>query len=94
MADPHLPADLVAFLQGAKQPEYDPALCEAGAVTFLPLDELKVEFFPMTPDSPDDPHAGEYSSYLVAGVSLVASCDGYDPVGPLSPAFSFLRRGR
>ena len=74
---------MVAFLQRGKQPDYDPASCEAGAVTFLPLDKLQVEFFPMTPDSPDDPHAGEYGSYLVAGVSLVATCDGYDPVGLL-----------
>jgi len=83
MVDPNLPADLVAFLQRGKQPTFDPALCEAGAVTFLSLDKLRVEFFPMTPDSKDDPHAGEYGSYLVAGVSLVASCDGYDPVGLL-----------
>jgi hypothetical protein len=83
MADSKLPADLVAFLQRGKQPKYDPSLCEAGAITFLPLDKLRVEFFPMTPESPDDPHAGQYGSYLVAGVSLVASCKAYDPVGLL-----------
>ncbi len=37
----------------------------------------------MDPNGPDDPHAGEHGSYLVAGVSLVASCDNYDPVGLL-----------
>src|SRR5262245_39752566 len=89
MVDPILPADLVALLQEGKKPKYDPALCEAGAVTFLPLDQLKVEFFPMDPRGPDDPqgsddpHAGEHGSYLVKGVSLLASCDCYDPVGLL-----------
>ena len=83
MVDQNLPADLVAFLRSGKPLKYDPEACEAGAVELLPLDKLKVEFFPMTPDSPDDPHAGEYGSYLVAGVSLLGSCDGYDPVGLL-----------
>jgi hypothetical protein len=83
MVDPNLPAGLVAYLRRGKQPAYDAALCEAGTVTLLPLDKLKVEFFPMTPDSSDDPHAEESGSYLVAGVSLVASCKGYDPVGLL-----------
>jgi hypothetical protein len=83
MAELNLPADLVAFLRCGQQPEYDPTSCEAGAITLLPLDQLKVEFFPMTPDSPEDRHAGENGSYLVQGVSLVASCDGYDPVGLL-----------
>lgn len=83
MTDPNLPADLVAFLREGRQPLYDPALCEAGAITFLPLDRLKVEFFPMTPDSPEDPHAGEHGCYLVAGASLLASCDAYDPAGLL-----------
>jgi hypothetical protein len=83
MADLNLPEDLVAFLRAGKQLEYDPVACEAGAITFLPLDRLKVEFFPMDGEGPDDPHAGESGSYLVKGVSLVASCDGYDPVGLL-----------
>ena len=83
MVDSILPADLVASLQQGKQPEYDPAKCEAGAVTFLPLDRLKVEFFPMDPHGADDPHADENGSYLVTGVSLLASCDGYDPIGLL-----------
>jgi hypothetical protein len=39
--------------------------------------------FPMTSDSPEDPHVVEKGSYLVKGVNLVASCDGYDPVGLL-----------
>jgi hypothetical protein len=83
MVDPTLPPDLVALLQRGKQPNYDPAICEAGTVTFLPLDQLKVEFFPIDPHGSDDPHTGEHGSYLVAGVSLLASCEGYDPVGIL-----------
>src|SRR5262249_52378066 len=83
MVDPNLPADLLAFLQRGQQPDYEPASCEAGKVTFLPLDKLKVEFFPMDANSPNDPHAGEHGSYLVAGVSLIASSCGYEPVGLL-----------
>lgn len=83
MADLNLPADLATFLKRDEQPEYDAAECEAGCVTLLPLEQLKLELFPMTPDSPDDPHAGEYGSYLVQGVSLVAECDGYNPKGLL-----------
>lgn len=83
MVNPNLPADLVAFFQRGTQPDYDPALCDAGAVTLLPLDKLKVEFFPMTPEGAENPHAGEGGSYLVAGVSLLASCDGYEPAGVL-----------
>ena len=83
MVDPNLPADLVAFIHCGKQPDYNKASCEAGAVEFLTLDKLKVEFFPMTPESPDDPHAGECGSYLVPGVSLISVCDNYDPVGLL-----------
>ena len=83
MTDLNLRDDLVAFLRAGKQPEYDPATCDAGTITLLSLDQLKVEFFPMTSDSPEDPHAGDEGSYLVRAVSLVASCDDYDPVGLL-----------
>jgi hypothetical protein len=83
MADLNLPDDLFAFLQNGKQLEYDPATCEAGAITFLPVDRLRIEFFPMISESPEDPHAGESGCYLVKGVSLIASCDNYDPTGLL-----------
>ena len=83
MDELNLPADLVEFLQAGKQPEYDPATCEAGAITLLPIDQLKVEFFPMICRSSEDPHTGEGGCYLVRGVSLVASCENYDPAGLL-----------
>lgn len=83
MNDRNLPADLVEYLQQGAQPDYDPAQCEAGVVKLLPLEKLKVEYFPMSPDTPDDPHAGEYGSYLVIGVSLLAECEGYRPDGLL-----------
>jgi hypothetical protein len=83
-----LPADLVAFLAAGQQLAYDPTPCEAGAVTLLPLAELKQERFPVeTSGSPffaQDPHYPDVKSYLVLGVNLVASCTGgYDPVGLL-----------
>jgi hypothetical protein len=82
-----LPADLSQFLAAGKQLEYDPDTCEAGAVTLLPLSELKLERFPVeTSGSPffeQDPHHPEVNSYLVLGVNLVAGCDDYEPVGLL-----------
>jgi hypothetical protein len=83
MPDLNLPQDLVAFLRDGHRCEYDPTTCEAGTVTFLPLDQLKLELFPIISDSAEDPHAGESGCYLVKGVSLIASCDNYDPEGLL-----------
>jgi hypothetical protein len=83
-----LPADLVAFFAVGKQLEYDPGPCEAGAITLLPLSELKLERFPVEtgslPEYEQDPHYPDVKSYLVLGVNLVASCTGdYEPVGLL-----------
>jgi uncharacterized protein (TIGR02996 family) len=85
-----LPADLVEFLAAGKQLEMDPDDydSEAGAVTLVPLAELKLERFPVETGSlpvyEQDPHYPEVNSYLVLGVNLVASCTGdYEPVGLL-----------
>jgi hypothetical protein len=83
-----LPDDLAAFLAAGKQLEYDPEPCEAGAITLLPLADLKLERFPVETSSlpvfEQDPHYPDVNSYLVLGVNLVASCTGdYEPVGLL-----------
>jgi hypothetical protein len=83
-----LPADLVEFLAADKQLDYDPDACEAGAVTLVPLSELRLERFPVESGSlpvyEQDPHYPDVKSYLVLGVNLVASCTGgYEPVGSL-----------
>jgi hypothetical protein len=83
-----LPADLVVFLAAGKQLQYDPEPCEAGAITLVPLAELKPERFPVETGSlavyEEDPHYPDVKSYLVLGVNLVASCTGdYEPVGLL-----------
>jgi hypothetical protein len=83
-----LPADLVAFLAAGKQLEYDSSACEAGAITLLPLSELKLERFPVETGSlpvyEQDPHSPDVNSYLVLGVNLVASCSGdYESEGLL-----------
>jgi hypothetical protein len=83
-----LPADLQAFLAAGKQLEYDPKLCEAGAITLVPLAELKLERFPVETGSLDvyeqDPHYPGRNSYLVLGVNLVVACTGgYDAAGLL-----------
>jgi hypothetical protein len=81
--DLNLPADLVSFLVSGKQLEYDPAACEAGAITLLPLTDLKLQRFPVETGSlkefKQDPHYPNHNSYLVSGVDLVAGCSGgYD----------------
>lgn len=85
----NLPADLVAFLTAGKQLDYDPEECEAGAIRLLPLDQLKLELFPMFIESSmeelydSDPNKGERGYYLVTGVNLVAEAEHYDPCGLL-----------
>jgi hypothetical protein len=83
MLDANLPTDLVEFLRTGRRLEYDPSSCGAGTITLLPLDRLKVELFAMHNAGPDDPHAEQGGSYLVRGVSLIASCKHYDPEGLL-----------
>src|SRR4051794_40520841 len=79
----HLPVDLMAFLAAGRQLEYDPKLCEAGAISLLPLSELRLQRFPVETGSLDvfeqDPHYPNRNSYLVLGVDLVAgTTGGYD----------------
>jgi|GEM_PF-829020 len=83
MASLNLPEDLISFLQNGRQLEYDPAACDVGKATLVPLDGLKVELFPMHEAGPEDPHLSDSGSYLVEGVSLIASCDNYGPEGLL-----------
>ena len=88
MHDLDLPADLVKFLSAGKQLVYDPSPCEAGALTLIPLAELKLQRFPVETSSlevyPQDPHYPSENSYLVLAVDLVASCSGdYDAAGLL-----------
>ena len=68
--------------------EYEPAACEAGAITLVRLADLKLERFPVETGSlgvfEQDPHYPERNSYLVLGVNLVADCTGgYDAAGLL-----------
>ena len=74
-----LPDDLVAFLNAGRPLEYDPATCEAGAVTLLPRSALTLRTFGAqcggTPHRTDDPHAGS-DVRLVPGVDPVGSCTG------------------
>jgi hypothetical protein len=83
MAEVNLPHDLIFFLRSGDRLSYDASACEAGEIRFLPVDKLVVEYFPMDPAGSDDPHADENGSYLVKGVSLIDSCDDYDPKGLL-----------
>jgi hypothetical protein len=83
-----LPDDLNRFLDAGHQLQYDPTRCEAGAVTLLPLQALKLQRFPVETSSlsvfEQDPHYPDVASYLVLGVNLVASCsESYEAVGLL-----------
>lgn len=85
-SDMSLPDDLRAFLAAAGRLEYDPDDCEAGAIELVPLQDLKLERFPVEtgPLPEQDPDYPGVNSFLVIGVNLVASCTGgYEPVGLL-----------
>ena len=62
LTDVDIPADLAAFLDAGRQLEYDPAACEAGAVTLLPRSKLRLRTFGAqmggTPRESDDPNPG------------------------------------
>lgn len=84
----NLPDDLIEFLNSRQRLKYDPEECEVGKITLLPVPKLKLKLFPTDtdngiPDRQDDPHKGELGCYLVPGVSLVAKCEDYDPLGLL-----------
>jgi hypothetical protein len=61
--DSKLPSDLVDFLRANGKLDYDPSLCEAGTVTLLPLEDIRVALYPLDADNNDipgnDPHKGE-----------------------------------
>lgn len=78
MDDLALPADLAAFLDAGRQLEYDPAGCEAGAVTLFPRSALRLRMFDaQLPESANGVRP-------VPGVDLVAGCTGdYAPHGLL-----------
>src|SRR5439155_23191142 len=84
-----LPDDLRAFLAAGRQLAYDPSQCEAGRVTLLPLDKLRVGKYLSRPTAhgqvpclADDPHQEE-GYYSAAAVNLVAECEHYWPDGIL-----------
>lgn len=86
--DPKLPSDLVNFLNAKSELEYDASLCEAGKVTLLSVDRIRVARYPLDADNNEipgnDPHKGEFGCYLVQAANLVAACTGdYEPEGLL-----------
>jgi hypothetical protein len=84
-----LSEDLRDFLAADRQLQYDASNCEAGRVTLLPLEKLRVGKYLTRPTANgqvawlgDDPHQEE-GYYSVPAVNLVADCDGYYPEGIL-----------
>jgi hypothetical protein len=82
----NIPADLRRFLKAGKQLKYAAEKCECEQVTLLPLDQLRVQEFPIVTSELQniygDPHNLE-GYYLVPGINLIASSDNYDPEGIL-----------
>ena len=70
-----LPADLVSYYAGRKEPTLDAA--HYGTVSLIPLDRLKVETLEVTPNLAPfvstHPHADEYGHYAVPAVNLIQS---------------------
>jgi hypothetical protein len=86
MADLNLPVDLVEFLTSKTKLKYKREDCECGQVELLPIEQLKSELFAVQTEYDDDPHASEEFTaedgcYLVRGVSLLAKCEFYEPLG-------------
>lgn len=80
---PDLPKGLVAFLQAGKQLKYEPEACECGAVTLVQLGKHVVGEVWVHPEDAslpgNSPHAGKKGYYAIPAISLIATCDGYDP---------------
>ena len=82
-----IPNDLWEFLVAGKQLDYSVELCEAGKVVLQAPGRLTVE--PVFIDSEGspldsvDPNAGVKGYYAVPAISLLASCENFDPEGIL-----------
>jgi hypothetical protein len=81
----NLPVDLVDFLRLGLKLDHA-AESEAGAIELLPMESLCLQLFPTDVDNgpidnSTDPHCREMGCYMVPAVSLVATCENYDPLG-------------
>jgi len=80
-----LPLDLIAFLESGEQLEFDPETCDSGEVSLLSPADLQRQNFPAIfsseIDADKDPHRNDSGRYLVQAVSLLATCEQYDPAG-------------
>ncbi len=82
-----LPPDLREYLTRENHLEYDAEDCEAGRITLKRLRSLRIkDIYVDSENSPleeSDPNAGKRGYYAISAVSLLASCEGYDPEGIL-----------
>jgi hypothetical protein len=83
-----LPSDLAAFLTARRELAYDAQRVEPGRITLKPIETLRTTHASVDseghPQGNLDPHFGERGHYAVPIVSLVASCESYDPDGLLA----------
>ena len=84
MSHDELPSDLVEFLAGDRQLNYDPSDCEIGKFAFHSLGDVRSIQLRLSVQGDewidDDPHGGN-GHYVVDAYDLIRSSDDYDPVG-------------
>lgn len=76
---PLLPKDLLSFLTTGDQLHYDHSKTEPGRITLFRAEELRVGSVYAAAHSPEDPNHGRSGVYRIPAISLVKSCERYDP---------------
>lgn len=74
-----VPADLWTFLATGGQLRYDPDHTEAGQIHLHSAQDLRVGHIYVAAHSPQDPNLNESGVYRIPAISLVASCEHYEP---------------
>ena len=74
-----LPPDLLAFLSGGGQLSYDPSAAEPGRVKLRSTSDLRIGRVYAAPHSPLDPNRNEPGVYRIPAISIIETCEHYDP---------------
>lgn len=74
-----LPADLWNFLESGRQLEYDVSLVEPGRMRLQAAKDLRIGRIYAAALSKRDPNRKKSGVYRIPAISLVESCERYDP---------------
>lgn len=74
-----LPVELWDFLVQSRQFDYDPELTETGRVMLHVAGSLRIGRVYAAPGADNDPNRDASGVYRIPAISLVASCQRYDP---------------